>query len=95
MITRIVKMEIKENDVAQYMYHVKPFIEKILEFPGCKEVKIYRDINSETTFFSYSIWESEHDLNNYRHSEIFIETWQKIKPLFCSKPMAWSLEKKI
>jgi heme-degrading monooxygenase HmoA len=42
--------------------------------------------------FTVSIWESEDDLNAYRNSELFENTWAKTKVLFNDKPEAWSLE---
>ena len=44
-------------------------------------------------FFTYSYWDSENDLNNYRKSELFNEVWTFTKKLFNAKPEAWSVEK--
>ena len=46
--------------------------------------------NHETICFTYSIWDNEEALNNYRHSELFKNTWAKTKILFDGKPEAWS-----
>jgi heme-degrading monooxygenase HmoA len=42
--------------------------------------------------FTYSLWESEADLNAYRHSELFEDTWKHTKALFADKPAAWSVD---
>lgn len=62
---------------------------KIRAMPGCKHLELWR---RENIFFTYSMWESEDALNNYRHSELFKETWQRTKVLFSDKPEAWSLD---
>jgi heme-degrading monooxygenase HmoA len=41
---------------------------------------------------TYSIWDSEEALNNYRDSELFGELWPKIKPWFAAKAEAWSVK---
>ena len=43
--------------------------------------------------FTYSHWEDEESLNNYRISETFKEVWPQTKALFAAKPQAFSLEK--
>jgi len=44
-------------------------------------------------FFTYSYWDSEKDLNNYRDSQLFKEVWSNTKILFNLKPEAWSVDK--
>jgi heme-degrading monooxygenase HmoA len=39
---------------------------------------------------TFSLWESEEALNNYRHSELFSVTWAKTKILFADRPVAFS-----
>ena len=59
-------------------------------FKGCRSVKLLRQTNPSNTFFTYSTWESETDLENYRKSDTFKTVWEKTKVLFCDKPQAWS-----
>ena len=66
---------------------------KIRKFEGCNFLELYRDQNNTNIFFTYSYWDSETDLNNYRHSELFKSVWAKTKPLFNDKPEAWSVNK--
>lgn len=67
----------------------------ILKFKGCKQVSLLHDVNDAAVYFTYSIWESEADLNHYRFSSFFKNVWSKTKPLFAAKAEAWSLEEKI
>ncbi len=57
-------------------------------------VELLNDINAPEIFFTYSKWESEQDLDEYRRSELFQLVWGKTKMMFADKPEAWSLEKK-
>ena len=43
---------------------------KIRAFEGCNFLELYRDKHNTNIFFTYSYWDSEDDLNNYRHSSI-------------------------
>jgi autoinducer 2-degrading protein len=52
-----------------------------------------RDKNESNVFYTVSHWNAEPDLNNYRNSEFFKETWSKTKSLFSEKPQAYSMEK--
>lgn len=92
MIRRIVKMTFepgKENDFLE-IFKVSGHL--IRGFNGCKGVDLLRDKNTPNIFFTFSLWESEEHLNNYRHSELFQTTWAKTKALFADKPQAWSTE---
>ena len=54
---------------------------------------MYRDKTDSNIFFTYSYWENEQDLENYRNSDLFKDIWAKTKPMFNDKPVAWSVDK--
>jgi len=91
MITRIVKMQILESKIDNYQEIVKPYVANIISFPGCKGVRVLKDKNSKTIIFTYSLWESEQDLEKYRKSEMFREIWYKVKQLFSVPAEAWTV----
>ena len=66
---------------------------KIRSFEGCRHLELFQDQNKTNIFFTYSYWNSEVALNNYRHSELFKSVWAKTKPLFIERPEAWSVGK--
>lgn len=66
---------------------------RIRAFEGCNFLELYRDKNDPSIFFTYSYWESEAALENYRKSELFNTVWSKVKPLFSIRPEAWSVDK--
>lgn len=92
MIKRIVKLSIREEEVATYIKHFNAHKQKIRAFKGCGHMEMWRSIQEENVFFTYSIWESEAALNNYRHSDLFKGIWSNVKPLFKEKAAAWSVD---
>jgi hypothetical protein len=64
----------------------------IKEFEGCQFLELWQDVNDPCIFFTHSIWESEHYLNQYRFSDFFKDTWTKTKAMFADKAQAWSVE---
>jgi len=92
MIKRIVKMTFKPDLTDSFIAIYSRNWEKIRTFPGCHHVELLRDRANPSVFFTYSHWESEIALNNYRNSDLFIAVWGSVKPLFDAKAAAWSLE---
>ena len=93
MFTRIVKMEFKSEEVINFLSKFDIVKEKIRAFEGCTFLELYQDKNNKNIFFTYSKWEKESDLENYRSSDIFRSIWATTKPMFHSKAKAWSIDK--
>ena len=49
-------------------------------------------MDKDNILFTYSSWNAAEDLENYRNSELFKETWSYVKSLFEAKAEAWSTE---
>jgi len=92
MITRIVKLTFKKEHIPKFISIWNESREKIAGFEGCHFVEMLQSKHPEYICFTYSIWDDEEALNNYRHSELFQKTWAKTKVLFDGKPEAWSTE---
>ncbi len=92
MLTRLVKMNFKEENVNEFIEIFHANKNFIAAFEGCHSVELQRDINTPTIFFTISKWRSEEDLENYRKSELFKGVWAKTKILFASKAEAWTLD---
>ncbi len=92
MFTRIVKMEFEEENISSFLSNFETVKEKIRSFPGCTFLELYQDKNDSTIFFTYSRWENESDLENYRNSDLFKNVWATTKPMFRSKAQAWSVD---
>ncbi len=92
MITRIVKMNFRAEKCAEFEEIFSVSHQKISSFKGCFGVKLLRDLQDSTTYFTYSFWDNLESLEKYRNSDLFKSTWQKTKPLFSVPAQAWSLE---
>jgi len=92
MFTRIVKMEFKPEEITLFQSNFETVKEKIRSFPGCTFLELYQDKKDSTIFFTYSKWENESDLENYRTSDLFKNVWATTKPMFRSKAQAWSVD---
>ena len=91
MITRIVKLEFQNDRIDDFLRFFEGIKDVVNTFPGCYGMKLYQDIENPNIIMTYSHWESEEALNNYRDSEQFGEIWPSIKPWFANKPQAWSM----
>jgi quinol monooxygenase YgiN len=92
MVTRLVKMNFKEEHVDEFLGIFAANKNFIAAFEGCHSVELQRDVNTPATFFTISKWRSEEDLEKYRKSELFRGIWAKTKVLFNEKPEAWTLK---
>ena len=92
MFVRIVKMGFEASKVETFLQNFNNNKEKIRNYNGCRLLELYRDKKEPTLFFTYSYWETEQDLENYKNSELFKAVWAKTKILFNKKPEAWSMD---
>jgi quinol monooxygenase YgiN len=92
MITRIVKLEFQENRLEAFLEHFEQVKWSVARFPGCHGMKLIQDLKNPCVIMTYSIWENEEALENYRVSSLFQSIWPTIKPWFSAKPEAWSLK---
>lgn len=66
--------------------------ENIRHFAGCEHLELWRDTREPASFTTYSHWRSAEDLEKYRASLLFKDTWRQTKALFAAKPLAFSNE---
>ncbi|MCC7532737.1 MAG: antibiotic biosynthesis monooxygenase [Bacteroidia bacterium] len=90
MINRIVRLSFQTHLVDDFLRVFENSKIQIAEFPGCKGLSLLKDANHTNVFYTYSLWETALDLENYRNSELFKATWAATKILFNDKPMAFS-----
>lgn len=92
MIIRIVKMSFQEELTEDFIIFFEKYKSEIRNFKGCQYLQILRDIKNPNIIFSYSHWDSESSLINYRNSNLFIEIWSETKKRFKDSAEAWSTE---
>ncbi|MEN8777158.1 MAG: antibiotic biosynthesis monooxygenase family protein [Polaribacter sp.] len=95
MFVRIVKMSFHQEHIETFKAIFEEKKKFIKNSEGCKLLELYQDKNNKELFFTYSYWETEQDLENYRNSELFKNVWTKTKALFNNKAEAWSVDKKV
>ena len=92
MITRIVKMVIKPEEVSSFVKHREKFTNKIRSFKGCVSHDFLKDKNVNNTFFSYSTWDSEQSIDTFRHSELFQSLKEINNRYYLKAEQAWTVE---
>jgi len=84
-------MSFHTENIEKFKILFESVKDKIMNFEGCKGVKLLQDTYDPSVFFTYSFWEDESHLDAYRNSPLFKDTWSKTKALFDDKAEAWSL----
>lgn len=95
MFVRIVKMSFHLKHINDFLILFEEKKEFIRNSVGCKLLELYQDKTNSEIFFTYSYWENESDLENYRNSNLFTTVWAQTKTFFNDKPEAWSVDKKV
>ena len=90
---RIVKMTFKEEHVADFNALFEARKDRIRHFPGCTYLELWKDQKDPTVYYTYSIWQDESNLEEYRVSDLFQDTWSTVKQWFREKPHAFSASK--
>ncbi len=92
MIIRIVKLTFQEDKTQNFLNYFDTIKHVVNAYPGCQGMKLIQDIQSNNVIMTYSHWDSEEALNEYRDSDTFGTVWSTIKPWFGAKAEAWSME---
>lgn len=93
MFVRIVKMGFNPENIENFLNDFEVVKSKVRGFEGCLFLELYRDKSNTNQFFTYSYWEDEQALENYRNSDLFKGVWKNTKQYFNQKPEAWSVDK--
>ncbi|MBK9109862.1 MAG: antibiotic biosynthesis monooxygenase [Saprospiraceae bacterium] len=91
MVTRIVKMCFRESEINNFKNLFEQVKLPILSCEGCISVKLLQSKDEPQFIFTLSKWNEEKDLENYRQSELFLNTWKITRLMFEGKAEAWTL----
>ncbi|MEM6641530.1 MAG: antibiotic biosynthesis monooxygenase family protein [Bacteroidota bacterium] len=91
MLLRIVRMDFQQAKVQEFVTFFESVKHEIANAPGCSHVELCKDSKIDHVFYTFSKWDSEEDLERYRHSALFEKVWSQTKVLFGGKPLAYSL----
>jgi len=86
-------MTFQPDKVEQFLKIFNNSKTKIRGFEGCRHLELWQDHCQSNIFTTYSFWDSEEALDQYRDSELFKEVWGQTKSLFSEKPRAYSQKK--
>ncbi len=92
MIYRIVTLHIKPEEAPFFEDFFRRQKAHIEGFAGCKRAQLLRDTAKPSIYYTLSEWEREEDLNAYRASPFFRETWRITKSLFEDHAGAFSAD---
>ena len=92
MIIRIVRMEFQIDKLDAFQQLFEEHRPLIRGFPGCQHLELLRDPRHPHVRYTYSFWENEEALNQYRKSELFGQVWPRTKLLFSAPPQAYSMQ---
>lgn len=90
MLIRIVKMTFQEDKTEEFLNIFEENKRAIRNQTGCLHLELWQDKDQPNVFSTYSLWENETDLNEYRNSGTFGKVWPATKRLFSEKPIASS-----
>lgn len=90
MIIRIVHMTFAPERVADFLSLFDATSPHIRRQAGCRRLELWREARYPNILTTYSLWRSEEDLENYRRSELFRDTWGRTRLMFAAPPRATS-----
>ena len=93
MIIRLVRMTIDLDRVDEFQALFDQHRDQIRSAPGCTHLELLRDTDQSNVFVTYSCWDSDQVLQDYRNSDLFGTIWPKVKRLFAEAPQAWSFQR--
>jgi quinol monooxygenase YgiN len=67
MITRIVKMTFRVDEIEAFLQLFEERKELIRNFEGCTHLQLWQDKHNPALFFTYSLWDSEAWTLEQRH----------------------------
>lgn len=93
MVKRIVLMELRPGTEDRFLNIFNAIKKEIRTQRGCMGLELLQSSNKEeTSFWTISLWQSDYDLETYRASALFRNTWSEVKPLFSAKARAWTMK---
>ncbi len=93
MIKRIVKLTIQPDLIDTFKQRFEEWQPKIRSQQGCEHLELWQDVDDDRLLFTYSEWQSQDNLNQYRSSDLFASVWPQTKAMFDDRPTANSVER--
>lgn len=81
-IIRLVRMTFHPEKVGDFLKLFGEINGAIRCFEGCEKLELWQDANRPNVFTTYSIWQDNRSLEEYRQSDLFKENWHQARALF-------------
>ncbi len=91
MIKRVVQMTFLPEEVDAFLELFTNTKSKIRNFKGCLHLELWQNTENKNVIYTYSLWQDENSLEQYRNSQLFRDTWALTKIKFMQKPNAFSV----
>ncbi len=85
-------MTLKEAHVDSFKKRIPIISIEVRRVSGCMHNDIFRDKNKDNVFYSYTIWNSEEDIEKYLNSQYYKEIWNDLWDYFKIEPQAWKID---
>lgn len=87
-IVRIVRMTFHPDKVDSFLDLFDRRSEQIRSSPGCEHLELLRGARYPNVMTTISVWKTEADLDRYRGSDLFAQTWRETRTMFAASPEA-------
>lgn len=95
MITRIVKVKLKQERLDSFKNYMEEFVKNARSFKNNHHVDFFKDMEDPLQFHIYTIWKTEGALNKFRSSDINKEFKENLLQWGASDYLAWTVENMI
>jgi len=90
MLIRIVRMTLRPDAIEKFLGYFDQSSGLIRQFPGCEHLELWQDADNPHILTTYSHWIDAQALAHYRESDLFQNTWAKVRPLFAARTEVFS-----
>lgn len=88
-------MTFRSEDIEIFTSIFNQYKDKIRGAEGCVHLELLQQTDEPWVFFTYSKWENEKFLDQYRYSTTFAQVWPQVKVLFAAPAEAWTVNELI
>jgi quinol monooxygenase YgiN len=93
IVIRVVRMTFLPDKTDEFQRIFEKCQSDIKNMPGCLHLELWQDTDQPNIFVTYSHWESEETLNDYKRTAFFGVVWKKTKALFSDAPQVFSAKR--
>lgn len=85
-------MTLRSECIEDFLNIFEKYKTQIRNAKGCSHLALLRDQDERYVFFTYSKWDNEKHLDDYRYSDTFATVWPLVKVMFGAPAEAWTVD---